>query len=81
MKADKYIPNPSVEVPKVKNYSQARKVALREIGPDARVWKGESGKEPAWMVGRDMKPGRLVLGFSDTLQEALEKAVAAHKAG
>ena len=67
------------DVPEVKNYSQTKRLAIRFIGLDARVWHDNEPTEPKVMVGRDMKPGRLVLGFGDTFQEALEKAVAAHR--
>ena len=78
MKADKMTPNPPVEVPEVTNYSQTKREALRLIGPDARVWHDEPGC-PKVQVGREMRPGRLILGFGDDFQTALANAVAAHK--
>lgn len=68
------------DVPKVSNYSQCKRAALQFLGDSARVWQGDvadDGRlvEPAVMVGIDQKPGRLVLGFGDTFQKALELAV------
>ena len=80
MKADKTKPFPKAEVPEVKNYSQTKRAVLDLIGPTARVWMDEPGKEPVIMIGIDQKPGRLILGFGETFQDALANAVAAHRA-
>ena len=68
------------DVPEVANYSRAKRAALALLGPKARIWRGDIGpdgtmKDPLVMVGFEMNPGRLVLGFGDTFQEALEAAV------
>lgn len=65
------------EVPEVKNYSQAKRSALALLGPRARVWHGEPNTPPV-SIGIEQNPGRLVLGFGDTFQDALEKAVVAY---
>ena len=67
------------DVPEVKNYSQTKRAVLKLMGDKARVWSGLPQQEPPVMIGFEQNPGRLVLGFGDTFQDALEKAIIAHR--
>ena len=66
------------DVPGVENYSQTKRAALALLGPKARVWSGEPQRPPV-SIGFEVNPGRHVIGFGDTFQEALEKAVEANR--
>lgn len=64
-------------VPDVDNYSQCKRAALEFLGVNSRVWKGKTG-EPTIIIGFEGNPGRIMLGYGDSYQQALEDAVLAY---